>query len=192
MTDSTRHGRFIHQIRERHNFWTQLKYSSTDRFKRPFAVDLIDHLVDDGDLQFSAYVITRDAAEYLEKNHHSLEDVYHLYYETLISNSTAPDANKIVNLEIRNSIGDDRALRRYLRENVINLSSINVLASSSSDLLQLADLLAGSVYGDVHIDTLRNQVKLQLLDLLKSKLNVRTLLDKRLGEPDGPFRVFVA
>jgi hypothetical protein len=67
-----------------------------------------------------------------------------------------------------------------------------VLSSSSSDLLQLADLLTGSVYGDVHVDTLSSQVKLELLGLLKSKLNVRTLLDKRLGDPNGPFRIFVA
>ena len=191
MSSSTPHNRYIHQLRERHNFWTQLKYSSTDRFKTPFAVDLINYLLGDNGLQFSAYVITYEAVQFLKRYRLSLEDVYYLYYELLISNGTAPRANKILNLEIRNSIGNDRVLWKHLRNNISNLSTINILASSSDDLLQFADLLAGSIYGDVYLDSLRNLVKSQLLELLKSRLNVDSLLDKRLENTNGPFRVVV-
>jgi hypothetical protein len=190
-TDTAKHESFIGRLREDHRFATQLRYSSTDRFKEPFARDLINYFFSEPDLQFCAYVIMDTAVANLRKQGYSLEQVYHLYYELLISNCTAPEAAKTLNLEIRNSIGDDQALRRHLRENVVNLSRINVIGSASSDLLQIADLFAGCIYGDVHNDTLRSRVKRDVLNLLKARLNVDSLLDARLSNPRGPFRVFV-
>ncbi len=190
-TDSTRHESFIARRRQDHRFATQLQYNSTDRFKRPFAEDLINYFFDEPDLRFVAHAITEGAVADLRSHGLSLEQVYHHYYETLISNCTPSEVSKTLNLEIRNSIGDDRALRRYLRENVINLSRINVVGSSSNDLLQLADLFTGCVYGDAHIDSLRNRVKREVLSLLKARLNVANLLDVRLSSTRGPFCVFV-
>jgi len=190
-TDSARHESFIDRLRQDHSFATQLRYSSTDRFKRAFAEDLISYFLAEPDLQFCAYVITDKAIAYLRNNGYSLEQVYHFYYETLLSSFTAPDVAKILNLEIRNSIGDDRTLRRYLRENVINLSRINLVGSSSNDLLQVADLFTGCIYGDAHRDSLRSSVKLEVLSLLRARLNVDTLLADTLGDARGPFRVFV-
>jgi hypothetical protein len=190
-TDSARHESFIRRLREDLRFATQLRYSSTDRFKEPFARDLINYFFSEPDLRFCAYVITDTAVAGLRKQGCTLEQVYHLYYELLISNCTAAEAAKTLNLEIRNSIGDDGALRRYLRENVINLSRINIIGSASSDLLQIADLFTGSIYGDVYRDTLRSSVKLKVLDLLRAQLNVDSLLDARLSNARGPFRVFV-
>jgi hypothetical protein len=190
-TDSARHESSISRMRENDRFATQLRYSSTDRFKRPFAADLIRYFFSEPDLQFCAYIITDTSLADLRKRGYSLEQAYHFCYEMLISNCTAPDAAKTLNLEIRNSIGDDEALRRYLRQNVIKLSRINVVGSSSCNLLQIADLFTGCIYGDLHRDTLRSSVKIEVLNLLKAQLNVDSLLDVRLSNTRGRFRVFV-
>ena len=190
-TDSARHETSISRIRQDHNFATQLRYSSTDRFKQPFARDLINYFFSEPDLQFCAYVVTDEAVAYLRNHGYSLEQVYHFYYEALIADCTAPELAKTLNLEIRNSIGDDGALRRHLRENVSNLSRINVAGSSSSDLLQIADLFTGSIYGDAHRDSLRSSVKLEVLSLLRAQLHVDSLLHVHLSNMREPFRVFV-
>jgi len=190
-TDSGRHQSSIARARLEHSFATELRYSSTDRFKGPFAQDLISYFFEEPDLQFWAYVVRDETVERLRSNGYSLEEVYHLYYETLLSNCTPSDVAKTLNLEARNSIGDDQALRHYLREHVTNLSGINVLGSSSSDLLQIADLFAGCIYGDAHRDTLRSAGKLEILALLRARLNVDSLLDVKLESPDRSFRVFV-
>lgn len=190
-TDSARHESSISRMRQDHNFATQLRYSSTDRFKQPFASDLINYFFSEPDLQFCAYVVTDEAVAYLRNHGYSLEQVYHFYYEALIADCTAPELAKTLNLEIRNSIGDDGALRRHLRENVANLSRINVVGSSSSDLLQIADLFTGSIYGDAHRDSLRSGVKLEVLSLLRAQLHVDSLLNVRLSNTRGPFCVFV-
>lgn len=188
-TDSTRHEAAIDRLRQDHRFATQLQYNSTDRFKRPFAEDVINYFFDEPDLQFFAYAITDKTVASLRRAGFSLEQVYHYYYETLISNCTASEAPKTLNLEIRNSIGDDRALRRYLRENVVNLSRINVVGSASNNLLQIADLFTGSIYGDAHIDSVRNRVKREVLSLLRARLNVTHLLEAGLKDPHGSFNV---
>jgi hypothetical protein len=190
-TDSARHESSIARMRENDRFATQLRYSSTDRFKRPFAADLINYFFSEPDLQFCAYIIMDTSLADLRKRGYSLEQAYHFCYEMLISNCTAPEAAKTLNLEIRNSIGDDQALRRYLRENVIHLSRINVVGSSSCNLLQIADLFTGCIYGDLHRDTLRSSVKIEVLSLLRAQLNVDSLLDVRLSDPRSRFRVLV-
>ncbi len=190
-TDSARHESSIGRMRESDRFATQLRYSSTDRFKRPFAGDLINYFFSEPDLQFCAYIIIDTSLADLRKHGYSLEQAYHFCYEMLISNGTPPEPAKTLNLEIRNSIGDDQALRRYLRENVVHLSRINVVGSSSCNLLQIADLFTGCIYGDLHRDTLRSSVKLDVLSLLKAQLNVNSLLDVRLSDPHARFRVLV-
>jgi hypothetical protein len=190
-TDSARHESSISRMRENDRFATQLRYSSTDRFKRPFAKDLINYFFSEPDLQFCAYIIMDTSLADLRKRGYSLEQAYHLCYEMLISNCTVPEVPKTLNLEIRNSIGHDEALRRYLRQNVINLSRINVVGSSSCNLLQIADLFTGCIYGDIHRDSLRSSVKLGVLSLLRAQLNVDSLLDVRLSNTRERFRVFV-
>lgn len=190
-TDSLRHEAFIARAREKRNFATELSYSSTDRFKRPFAEDLIDYFFREPDLRFSAYVITAESVARLRSQSHSLEQAYHLYYESLIANGAPADLPKTLNLEIRNSIGSDGSLRRHLRENVVNLSRINVVGAPSSNLLQMADLFAGSIYGDAHRDSMRSRVKREILGLLWARLNVKTLLAPSLGDPRAGFQVFL-
>jgi hypothetical protein len=190
-TDSVRHEAAVDRLRQDHHFATQLQYNSTDRFKRPFAEDAIRYFFEEPDLSFVAYAITDKAVTSLRSRGFSLEQVYHHYYETLISNCTPPGVPKTLNLEIRNSIGDDRTLRRYLRENVVNLSKINVAGSSVSNLLQIADLFTGSINGDAHIDSLRNPVKREVLSLLRARANVASLLDAGLEDRRGPFNVYV-
>lgn len=190
-TDTARHELAIDRLRQDHHFATQLEYNSTDRFKCPFAADAINYFFGEPDLRFFAYVVTAKALASLRSQGLSLEQAYHYYYEALISNSTASEVPKTLNLEIRNSIGDDRALRRYLRENVVNLARINVVGSPSTNLLQLADLFAGSIYGDAHIDSLRSRVKRDVLSLLRARLNVKNLLDADMKDPSGSFSVVI-
>jgi len=189
--DHTRHEALIDRLRQKHQFATQLLYNSTDRFKSPFADAVIEYFCNEPDLRFFAHVITDEAVASLRRRGMSLEQVYHHCYKTLISNCTPAEIPKTLNLEARYSIGDDRDLRRYLMENIANLSRIYVAGSGSDDLLQIADLFTGSLYGEVHRDSLRNRVKREVISVLRARLRVASLLDAVETDPPGSFNVTI-
>lgn len=55
-TEIGRHQAHIERLRKRHRFYGTLKYGSTNKYKVPFALDLLDYFFKDTDLTFIARV----------------------------------------------------------------------------------------------------------------------------------------
>jgi hypothetical protein len=55
-TDIGRHQEYIERLRKRHRFYIKLRHGSTNKYKVPFALDLLEYFFKDTDLTFIARV----------------------------------------------------------------------------------------------------------------------------------------
>ena len=187
------HEREILRLRKRHGYLAELKYSNTDRRKLPFCRDLIDYLFDQPDFRFSGIVI--DCSVYDVTHHDKFnsrirpQDIaYNYRYKKLILSSTPPNDQLIVLLDKRTRAKADN-LPKYLENQIPNLKNLQVVDSRKHELVQVADVLTGSVYGDV--TGVEQLIKRAVIDVLKDKLGVDSLTAYRLRQESRRFRINV-
>lgn len=182
--DPDRHEKRIHELRREHEYRPELKYSRNDKFKVPFARDLIDYFWSDPDLDFRCLVIDNSQHELdrfdSDEEEMRAEDIaYNYRYRKLIERNTPRHDELVLFLDDRTRANEDN-LPQYLRDQIDNLKSLHLVDSQKHQLIQLADLFTGSVYGDA--TDITNDVKRALIRRIKSHLRVRSLLDRNLGQ----------
>jgi hypothetical protein len=165
------HLSHIRQLRLRHHYRSRLLYRSTDKFKRDFAGSVVSYFFRAPDLRFIARVINKKNTN-RESSRAAQEATYQQHYRKLILES-APRGYPLSLTLVNHSLGGaDGFLRAYLHDEIPGLISIQVARLRQNDLLQLANLFAGSVSeGDV----LTNKVKLAPIRQLELSLGVGTL-----------------
>lgn len=182
----------VNGIKSAHGFIRELHYGSTDRFKVPVALDLFDHLLADGsDLSFAA------AAMQPDRRAHGVMR-WQIYRELLSSVNGNPTPEVTLEQRTVDGLSDD-----MLAQMIAGFGSgfvVREIPAGAENLLQVADLLTGCVYGDFMRRRLgrstpngqrtRNSVKDEIIDELKRRLGVRSLVHPSLAERDD-FRVRV-
>lgn len=91
--------------------------------------------------------------------------------------STARD-ELVVILDERTIAKDDN-LAAYLQREIPNIKNVQLVNSQKHNLVQLADLLTGSVFGDLTTNT--HPVKRAIIEHLRAKLKVRRRTDRPLA-----------
>lgn len=186
-----RHEKYVEKMRKRHNFWTELRYCSTDKFKLPFVKDLIQYFFEEPDMRFIARLVSDENMPPVEKSKRILKRVYYLHYKKLIQDGISASERKVLHLEKRTKTGEHRLLNEYLIKNVNRVHQIEIIKSykNKNNLIQFADVLTGSIFGDA--TGVDNSVKVDLIDILKKKLKVDKLYDVKLDSKNFDFRVTI-
>ena len=180
------HEKALADLRDAHHYYTELHYGSTDRFKQAYAEAALDHLFASDDLSFAAVAVgaSRSAG--------GLDAA--ALYEKLLGSLTGSGAQVVLQIEHRFlAAAPDTALETRLEE--ISGVSVEFIASQDSNLLQLGDLLTGSIQGDLG-RTAKGQsnprgkapggnVKDRLIASLKRRLNVQRLSHPSLAGRPG-------
>ena len=165
------HLKHIWHLRLRHRYRSRLLYRSTDKFKQPFSRSVIEYFFKTPDLRFAARIIKKTETDQ-KISRSARETIYHQHYKKLILDNAAKDMPVRLILVNHSTGGSDHLLRSYLRDELKNLVAIQVTRLRENDLLQLANLLAGSVSeGDI----LKNKVKLSPVSQLKQILHLDRL-----------------
>jgi hypothetical protein len=180
------HLKQIRELRVLHHFRSRLLYRSTDKFKLPFARGILNYFFRTPDLRFTARVVSKRASDH-DTSRSAQESRYFVHYRKLISASVPKGHSALLTLVNHSLGGRDELLRKYLHEEVPTLTGIHVARLRDSDLLQLANLFAGSVS---ERGTLENKVKLYPIKQLKRSLGVDTLQEPQLRQR-SKFRVQV-
>jgi len=180
------HDAVIEALRDKHGYSRQFEYKKTDRLKRGLCEDVIDYFVECDDLEFQGLLIpTRlyDLRHYRKDYDDSARTPqivsYNYRYKQIIRNNTSLRDELVVILDERTTAKDDN-LPQYLQRQIPNVKSVQLVNSQKHNLVQLADLLTGSIFGDVTNNT--HPVKRSLIDHLKRRLQVSRLTDR-------PFRL---
>lgn len=177
--DPRRHEQEVYRLRGEHGFHSELKFSSTNKTRLPYALALLDYFWHESDLSFKAMVVNN---KYLDlKRFERLgtpirgEDVaYNYFYKRLLRAACHPRDRLIVHLDQRTRAKGDN-LPQYLEEELDELKSLHLVDSKKHQLVQLADVLTGAVFAD-QVGT-EHPAKLPIVEKMRLLMGMRSLAD---------------
>jgi hypothetical protein len=175
------HNSAVDAIRQQTGFNRELKYSSTDEYRIPFAMRLIDYFVAREDLLFHALIV--------EDNNGGWPDVaaqrdprYFAKYRDLLEEVITEQAGVVILTQERGTQRDE-LLQQELKE-MRGRPRVERQSVPPSNMAQLAGFLAGCVRGDQMGATKTKEVLLehlkgaidapQLQNLTSNKLLIRS------------------
>lgn len=176
----------IRYIREKNNFWWEIKFSDINKVKLKTATEILDALFETRSVHFSSYSINKKS-EYFKKEFNS--DPFVAYEQitkhllrgnlrknevlvVLADNMVTPKRNKF-EVNVKNSTNN-----KFKR---LAIAGVCRLDSRANDLLQLADLLIGSINYELlvreKIIEKQSKYKMEFITHLKNNLGVDNLTE---------------
>lgn len=174
----------IRYTREINNFWWELKFNNLNKIKLNMSLSVLDALFATKSICFSSYTIDK-RSEYFKKEFHS--DPFIAYEQitkhlikgnlrkneiltVLADNVVAPKRNKF-EVNVKNSINN-----KFQR---LAIAGVCRLDSRANDLLQLTDLIIGSINYELllkeKIIDKPSKYKGKFIEKLKNNLGINTL-----------------
>jgi len=154
-------------LRRKHRFATELKYESTNKYRVPFALAVLDWFFRTPDVDFRC--IAKNGTEhdpsYYNSRWRGLSAdtlAYNMTYKEVIKNNLPADPRRVlVKVDEKSRHRFDNLLD-YLPAQIPSVRRAFEADSKSDDLLQLVDLLTGCVHGD--LTGVRDPLKRALTD----------------------------
>ncbi len=170
--------RQLQRLKLQHNFThRELHYSELDRFKSGFAKAVVDWYLGATGAVFKCTVVPGgifDSRRFRENMKFiSAEEMsYNVIYKSAInfhSTDTEKSEPKVLIVDRKDKARPDE-FQRYLMEKVPNVADMQEARSEDHNLLQVADLLAGCVNGD--LNGVQKFDKRTVIDHIKTRLGI--------------------
>lgn len=164
----------ISQLRGEFNFNFEIKYSSTNRLKIPLAKACLDLFFDSEEIEFKCIVKSNlifDLSFY-RNNHLGIppQDLaYNKSYCEVIRNNLGAEEKVIAYIDDKSRVKKDNLLE-YLKREIPQILDVQPRDSKDLNLLQLADLITGSIYGNLTGNN--HPVKRELQEHILGKLPI--------------------
>ena len=173
LTNPERHLRRIHQLRKQHNYFTNFRYSSNDRFRFPLVQDILTAELNDPDTRFVVRVQNANDSVTRAMKVGSTYP-YQAAYRDLFQRSVSTQQRMVIHAVNRTSRGDDRYFYDFLAPMFPSLADFYLLHYWENDLVQLAMLFTGCVHRDLNnpVDSDATRVKERIVNELKRQLGV--------------------
>lgn len=170
----------IKELRRKFDFQFEVKYSSTNRLKIPFCKALIDLFFKSPTIQFRSIVksnLVYDLSYFKgSKLGIPVKDLaYNKTYREVIENNVEKDERVIIYIDRKSRVKADNLLE-YLKNQIPQIKDAQPRDSKDLELLQLADLLIGSIYGDLTGNN--HPVKRELISYILENLPIDNFREK--------------
>ena len=140
------HSQNIREMKIKHFFKGEMKWSSLSKSRYPFYNELIDYFFSNSSLEFRAIVVDKNELnhDFYEQTH---ADFYDKMYYQLLNKKIHPEHNYNIYIDIKDSYSylKAKSLKKYLERDYSNIRNLQVIKSYESELLQLADILIGAL-----------------------------------------------
>jgi hypothetical protein len=138
------HHENIKNIKKKHGFQHEIKWSSVSKGKYPFYADLIDYFFSN-DLQFRAIVVDKSKISLQPGN--TYDDFYYKMYWQLIYHKISMENSYNIFLDIKDTLSAAKArkLKDILKIEFSSIRTLQNMRSEESLLMQLTDLLMGAI-----------------------------------------------
>lgn len=166
------HNQNIREMKIRHFFKGEIKWSAISKSQYPFYNELVDYFFN-SHLNFRAIVIDKSQLNHSAFNQtHS--DFYDKMYYQLLNKKIEPENNYNIYIDIKDTYSylKARNLKKYLARDYDNIRNLQVIRSHESELMQLTDVIMGAV-----------NYKLRGFNKVTAKNNIIEKIEKLCGKP---------
>lgn len=176
------HTENIQEIKKRHHFYAEIKWTSVSKSKLRFYEELIDYFFST-DLQFRAIGVKK-AQINNDAFGQSFDDFYYKMYYYLLNHNLNSLYNYNVYLDIKDTLSafKVRKLKEILNTKFGVFRNVQNIRSNESLLLQLTDLIMGAIAYHHNNSAKANAAKVKLIEKIKqhsgSTLNETNYSDK--------------
>lgn len=155
----------INDIKERHHYFHEIKWSGLSNSKKDFYLELVDFFFDN-DLSFSTVVI--DKRNFKMMNYHQFEELYYKMYFELLSKHINPQNQYNIYLDIKDTLSAWKVnrLKKLLHDKHGAINNLQNIKSQESLFLQIADVLMGAINYDLRGEE-KVMAKKEVIDRIK-------------------------
>lgn len=166
-----RHTERINEIKKKHNFYAEIKWSHVSMSKIDFYLDILDYFFDT-DLRFRTIGVRKDTIE-----SEDFDDFYFSIYYKLLNYKI--DTLNVYNvyMDIKDTLSSFKIkkLKNVLNVKYGTFRNVQNIRSEESLLIQLADFITGAISYNVNDNEKRNQAKVLILDRIKKHSHLNDL-----------------
>ncbi len=161
------HTEKIKEIKKKHNFYAEIKWTSVSKSKLRFYEELIDYFFST-DLQFRAIGVEKERINNDVFNQTYDDFYYKMYYYLLNHNLNSFYAYNVY-LDIKDTLSAFKVnrLKEILNTKFGVFRNVQNMRSNESLLLQLTDLIMGAISYYHNNPEKRNSAKVKLIDKIK-------------------------
>lgn len=177
-----RHTERIKELKDKHKFNAEIKWSHVSMSKIQFYLDLVDYFFDT-DLKFRAIGIDKSQIRRDDFNS-NFDDFYYKMYYQLLNYKVDTTNHYNVYLDIKDTLS---AIKVRKLNNILNVKygvfrNIQNIRSEESVLMQLADFLMGAISYNANFDQKQNFAKVLILDKISKHANMTNLAKTNYSE----------
>ena len=162
-----RHSERIKELKKKHNFYAEIKWTNVSMSKLAFYLELVDYFFDT-DLRFRAVGIDKEQIK-CDEYGQTFDDFYYKMYYYLLNYKVDTMDHYNVYLDIKDTWSNQKVNRL---EEILNTKygvfrKVQCIRSEESILLQLADFIMGALAYNVNDQEKKSQAKVRVLDAIK-------------------------
>lgn len=163
------HTQYIQELKEKHNFYAEIKWTSVSQSKLRFYSDLVDYFFST-DLKFRTIGVEKSRIKN-DVFDQSYDDFYYKMYYQLLNHEINSCYNYNVYLDIKDTLSayKVRKLKEILNTKYGVFRNIQNIRSNESLLMQLADFLMGAISYYKNNPEKKNIAKMYLIEKLVKK-----------------------
>lgn len=167
------HNQNIREMKRKHFFSGELKWSALSKSQYPFYNELIDYFFSNISLEFRAIIIDKSKLDH-QKHKQTHNDFYDKMYYQLLNKKIYNEHNYNIFIDIKDSYSYMKArnLKKYLERDYQSIRNLQVIKSYESELMQLTDVLIGAI-----------NYRIRGLNRVTSKNNIIEKIEKHCGKP---------
>jgi hypothetical protein len=169
-----RHTERIKQIRQKHEFFTEIKWSNVSTFKKQFYIDLIDYFFDT-DLMYRAIIVDKNSVS-TEGDGNDFDTFYYKMFFQMLKYNKRTEYTYNVFLDIKDTLSAHKVnkLKDILNKTPGTYRNVQNIRSHESQLLQISDLITGAIAYNLNHDGKKTPAKEQVIEKIQkhSKQNL--------------------
>lgn len=161
----------INQIKKRHNFYGEIKWSNVSNSQCQFYFDLIDYFFD-SDLEFRTIIVDKTKVDN-ERYHQAYDTFYYKMYYLLLFHNININYTYNVYLDIKDTLSAHKVekLKEILNTRFGVFRNVQNIRSHESLIMQITDLLTGAIAYKLNYPEMKVNAKKQIIDKIIQRSN---------------------
>lgn len=159
-----RHTERINDIKKKHHYYGEIKWSNVANSQKQFYMDLVDYFFDT-DLRYRAVVIDKKSIDN-DKQNQDYDTFYYKMYYYLLNHNKNSNYTYNVYLDIKDTLSAFKVqkLKEILNTRFGIFRNVQNIRSHESLILQLADFITGAISYQLNNDDKKVLAKRSIID----------------------------